>query len=150
MSIGDCPHWPECGHQSHGACDATGPGDARVPKVCTGCPSPAHCTEAPATRCGFGRPPLHQPKPEKRATGPQFGLPGEVLGYGYPDWPADLTTYAERKAYQRGIADARALEKYFAPEPATQTGRAQPAIKSIAPPDVKRAAMGLRGPKCHE
>ena len=34
-------------------------------------------------------------------------VPGEVLGNGHPDWPDDLTTYAERKAYQRGVADAK-------------------------------------------
>lgn len=34
---------------------------------------------------------------------------GEVLGDGYPDWPDDLTTYAERKAYQLGVAHARAV-----------------------------------------
>lgn len=31
MSIGDCPHWPDCGHKAQSQCDATGPGDARVP-----------------------------------------------------------------------------------------------------------------------
>lgn len=36
---------------------------------------------------------------------------GEVLGDGHPDWPEDLQTYAERKAYQRGVADARRLDK---------------------------------------
>ena len=33
---------------------------------------------------------------------------GEVLGDGKPDWPEDLKTFKERKAYQRGVADARA------------------------------------------
>lgn len=37
--------------------------------------------------------------------------PGETLGNGHPDWPDDLTTYAERKAYQRGVADARHVAK---------------------------------------
>jgi hypothetical protein len=37
-------------------------------------------------------------------------LPGEVLGDGFPDWPADLLTFAERKAYQRGVAHARAVD----------------------------------------
>lgn len=38
-------------------------------------------------------------------------VPGEVLGNGHPDWPDDLTTYAERKAYQRGVADARRVDR---------------------------------------
>jgi len=38
-------------------------------------------------------------------------LPGETPGAPFPDWPADLTTFAERKAYQRGIADARYLAR---------------------------------------
>lgn len=37
------------------------------------------------------------------------GQPGEVLGNGEPDWPADLLTFAERRAYQRGVADARRI-----------------------------------------
>lgn len=37
------------------------------------------------------------------------GGPGEVLGGGNPDWPADLQTFAERRAYQRGVADARRM-----------------------------------------
>lgn len=37
--------------------------------------------------------------------------PGEVLGKGLPDWPEDLTSYAERKAYQRGVGDARRADK---------------------------------------
>lgn len=37
------------------------------------------------------------------------GGPGEVLGGGKPDWPADLQTFAERRAYQRGVADARRM-----------------------------------------
>jgi hypothetical protein len=36
---------------------------------------------------------------------------GEVIGNGHPDWPDDLTTYAERAAYQRGVADCRAADK---------------------------------------
>lgn len=38
-------------------------------------------------------------------------LAGEAPGHGLPDWPEDLVTYAERKAYQRGIADARRIAK---------------------------------------
>lgn len=34
---------------------------------------------------------------------------GCVLGAPHPDWPEDLKTYAERAAYQRGVADARYL-----------------------------------------
>jgi NTP pyrophosphatase (non-canonical NTP hydrolase) len=30
---------------------------------------------------------------------------GKTPGNGLPDWPEDLTTFAERKAYQRGVAD---------------------------------------------
>lgn len=36
-------------------------------------------------------------------------VPGQVLGSGMPDWPADLTTFKERQAYQRGVAHARFL-----------------------------------------
>lgn len=36
-------------------------------------------------------------------------LAGEVPGAPCPDWPTDLTTFAERTAYQRGIAHARYL-----------------------------------------
>lgn len=36
--------------------------------------------------------------------------PGEVLGAPHPDWPADLMTFAERHAYQRGVADARHVD----------------------------------------
>lgn len=32
---------------------------------------------------------------------------GCVLGDGLPDWPADLATFEERRAYQRGVADER-------------------------------------------
>lgn len=39
------------------------------------------------------------------------GIPGEVIGHGYPDWPEDLKSFAERKAYQRGVAHARAVAK---------------------------------------
>ncbi len=35
---------------------------------------------------------------------------GEVLGAPHDDWPVDLETYAERKAYQRGVADARRVD----------------------------------------
>ncbi len=34
---------------------------------------------------------------------------GEVPGHGLPDWPADLQTFGERVAYQRGIGDARRI-----------------------------------------
>lgn len=34
---------------------------------------------------------------------------GEVLGNGHPDWPEDLQSFEERKAYQRGVADCRRL-----------------------------------------
>lgn len=34
---------------------------------------------------------------------------GQVPGNGMPDWPSWCTTFNERKAYQQGIADARAL-----------------------------------------
>ena len=33
----------------------------------------------------------------------------EVPGYRWPDWPAGMSTFSERKAYQRGIADARLI-----------------------------------------
>lgn len=36
-------------------------------------------------------------------------IPGEVLGGGYPDWPEGLGTFAERRAYQMGVAHARAV-----------------------------------------
>lgn len=44
-------------------------------------------------------------------------LPGEVLGHGFPDWPDDLATFAERKAYQRGIAHARAVDASVSDRP---------------------------------
>lgn len=37
-------------------------------------------------------------------------MPGQVLGHGFPDWPDDLKTFEERKAYQRGVAHARAVD----------------------------------------
>lgn len=40
-----------------------------------------------------------------------LGTTGEILGNGYPDWPSDLLTYEERKAYQRGVADARRVDR---------------------------------------
>lgn len=45
---------------------------------------------------------------------------GEIPGHGWPDWPEELKTYAERIAYQRGIADARAIAAAApaAPQPA--------------------------------
>lgn len=50
-------------------------------------------------------------KDSKRNGGKElFDLPGQVLGNGFPDWPEDLSTFAERKAYQRGIAHARAVD----------------------------------------
>lgn len=36
---------------------------------------------------------------------------GETPGYGYPDWPEWCKTFNERKAYQTGIAHARAIAK---------------------------------------
>lgn len=51
---------------------------------------------------------------------------GEVLGQGLPDFPDDLKTFEERKAYQRGIADSRLVDKLqsesftFAEAPAGQ------------------------------
>lgn len=35
---------------------------------------------------------------------------GRVLGAPHPDWPEDLKSFAERSAYQRGVADARELD----------------------------------------
>lgn len=35
---------------------------------------------------------------------------GEVLGHGYPDWPDHLLSYEERRAYQLGVAHARAVD----------------------------------------
>jgi hypothetical protein len=41
---------------------------------------------------------------------------GEVPGHGYPDWPEEFTTFAERKAYQVGIAHARQIALAAAPD----------------------------------
>lgn len=38
-----------------------------------------------------------------------IGGPGEVLGAPHPDWPEWCETFSERKAYQQGVADARAI-----------------------------------------
>lgn len=38
-------------------------------------------------------------------------IPGTCLGHGLPDWPEDLTTFEERRAYQRGVAHARYVDK---------------------------------------
>lgn len=35
---------------------------------------------------------------------------GEVLGAPHPDWPADLRTFQERSAFQRGVAAARQVD----------------------------------------
>ena len=35
---------------------------------------------------------------------------GRVLGAPHPDWPEDLASFAERSAYQRGVADARYVD----------------------------------------
>lgn len=37
--------------------------------------------------------------------------PGEVLGANLPDFPNDLKTFAERLAYQRGVGDARYVQR---------------------------------------
>ncbi len=37
--------------------------------------------------------------------------PGEVLGHGLPDWPEELSTFGERQAYQRGVSDARYVQR---------------------------------------
>ena len=44
----------------------------------------------------------------------QIELPisGEVLGMPYPDWPENLTTFAERKVYQLGVAHGKAVQKH--------------------------------------
>lgn len=39
------------------------------------------------------------------------GVPGQVLGHNLPEWPADCTTFGERRAYQRGVAHARYVDK---------------------------------------
>jgi hypothetical protein len=51
---------------------------------------------------------------------------GEVLGHGLPDWPQDLTTFATRKSYQRGVADARKLLATLSPASPHQAPTAQP------------------------
>lgn len=38
------------------------------------------------------------------------GVPGTTLGAPLPDWPADLTTFKERQAYQRGVSHARFVD----------------------------------------
>ncbi|HEP6430584.1 TPA: hypothetical protein VDB83_004907 [Burkholderia cenocepacia] len=38
-------------------------------------------------------------------------IAGTVLGHGLPDWPEDLATFEERRAYQRGVAHARYVDK---------------------------------------
>lgn len=44
-------------------------------------------------------------------------IAGEVLGAPYPDWPAWCQTFEERKAYQAGVAHARAiLHRFLSPE----------------------------------
>lgn len=40
-------------------------------------------------------------------------IPGEVLGVPYPDWPDWCQTFKERKAYQMGVAHARAVDSDF-------------------------------------
>lgn len=40
---------------------------------------------------------------------------GEILGHGLPDWPDDLHSFKERKAYQRGVADCRVADKAAEP-----------------------------------
>ena len=46
---------------------------------------------------------------------------GEVPGHGLPDWPADLQTFGERVAYQRGIGDARRIAAQAGPAQAPLT-----------------------------
>lgn len=43
----------------------------------------------------------------RHVVGRNYTAPGTAPGHPLPDWPEDLTTFAERKAYQRGVADAR-------------------------------------------
>ncbi len=54
---------------------------------------------------------------------------GEVLGQGRPDWPEDLQTFAERKAYQRGVRDARMLARETAPAPSGYAYRYRDGIR---------------------
>lgn len=42
------------------------------------------------------------------------GVRGSALGHGLPDWPDDLATFAERSAYQRGVAHARLVDQSLA------------------------------------
>lgn len=45
---------------------------------------------------------------------PQIDLPevGCVLGMPYPDWPDNLTTFPDRKAYQLGVAHGKAVQNH--------------------------------------
>jgi hypothetical protein len=47
--------------------------------------------------------------PDAPAQLPEVGC---VLGAPYPDWPEHLTTFAERKVYQLGVAHGKAVQKH--------------------------------------
>lgn len=62
---------------------------------------------------------------------------GEVLGQPYPDWPSDLHTFQERKAFQRGVAAARQVGSQIA-----NGGPAYAALREVLDMALEQASIG--------
>lgn len=70
---------------------------------------------------------------------------GCALGGGLPDWPEDLASFEERKAYQRGVADER--HRAALAEPQKTVSSAEDVAQALRPmsASIEAAALGLRG-----
>lgn len=91
-------------------------GEWFINRMVDGPGGPSHYADIPVYTKG-------EYSPARAALGFPHGE-GEVLGRGYADFPDDLASFAERKAYQRGVGDARRLD-----DVATYKGQAEAWMK---------------------